>query len=187
MEMLFSRSLGDRPYSEAFMTENDGRFIVLTKVTEAAPQEFEAVAAKATADARQEKQQKALAASQLEKVEALRSAYAAAGEGADFQALGRQNGFAVSELPAFTLGKLPFELAGSETILKGLLLAKNGDLVSDTSPVQATVVLVKERTEPAFDAKDERAQQLKMQVEKIYARLTVFSFLNEWAQKHGRG
>lgn len=187
VEMLFTRVLPQQPYSEAFVTDDDGRFVLLTHIQPSAAQTYEQAAAQAKANALTEKQQKALAQLQADKVASLRLAVAQAGPDADFLALARQEGFAATTPEAFKLDKVPFELQGSRAVMKGLITAQPGDLISDTSPVQATVVRLRQRSEPSFTLKEKEAQAIKAQVEKIYARLTVFGFLNEWAQIHGRG
>lgn len=180
-EALFSRSLTSQAYSEAFQTEEDGRFVLLTKVCPSAPQAYEAVATKVKADALLAKQQKDSQEKLAAKVKALKEAVKIE----PFIEAAIKLGFITSTPEPFTLMK-PDVTIGTEALLKALVSAKIGEIVSDEDGQQATVVLLKERQGPVFDLKGEAAQKLKNQMDQVYRSMGTLSFLNEWAQMHGK-
>lgn len=181
LEMLFTRSLTAQPYSEVFQTEEDGRFVLLTKVYPSVPQAYEAVTEKTKADAFLAKQQKDLQEKLAAKVKTLKEA----AKTEPFIEAAIKLGFITSTPEPFTLMK-PDVTIGTEALLKALVSAKIGEVVSDDDGQQATVVLLKERQAPVFDLKGEAAQKLKTQIDQVYRSMGTLSFLNEWAQMHGK-
>ena len=181
LNTLFSRSLKDQPYSEAFQTDTDGRFLLLTKVEPSVAQSFEMVAAKVKADALALKKQKLSA----EKLEAAVAELKKDATPANFAELATKAGFTVSSPEAFTLDK-PAAVLTSPELLKELLKTKMGGAVTMSGPDDALVVLLKDRVTPSFDAKSEQALILKAQIDRVYRSLGGFSYLNEWADLHGK-
>lgn len=187
LQMLFARSLPDRAYSSAFVTQADGRFVLLTAVTPVSPQNFQAVATRVNADALKEKQEQMMLAQHTAKIEKLKDAWASNTNKKDFAALARENGFSVLTPAPFTLNELPREVMGQRDLVRQLVSSQPNGLSSDVTLSQGVVALLNERQTPAFDTKDEKALQIRAQVERIYSRITTLGFLNEWAAKHGRG
>ena len=174
-------------FGEAFQTENDGRFVLLTKFTPSTPQTYEQVAAQVKTDALNDKQQKALQTAQAEKIKSLQLAYEVAKKthagNVDFIEIAKKQGFSVNTPEAFTLQRPPNEI-NSEKLMRGLISAKAGELISDQSTTQATVVLLKSKETPAWKSTDPEAFQTKAQVENIYKKVNSFALLNEWADKN---
>lgn len=186
LETLFELSLKAQPYSEAFQTEKDGRFVLLTNIEESKSLGYEAAAAQVKSDALKTKQQKAIAEMLAAKVENLKRDFAKA-EYEEFTEIAKQSGFAVITPEPFTLSKPAAEISSPE-IVKGLLSAKAGELLTttDISRATATVVWLKNRQLPTQDSPTGTQATLEKQLGRLYGNLNTLSVLNEWAEKNAR-
>ena len=180
-QALGSLSLGNQPYSEAFETQEDGRFVLLTKIIPSAPQSYESVAAKVKTDALEAKKQEALSKLLVAKKEALKKAT----KTGKFEEQAAKAGFVVSAPEPFTLDH-PATIITSREMLKSLLTAESGDVLGTADDKQAIVIILESRQTPIFSLKDPKARDLKKQLESYYKNLATVSYLNEFAELHAR-
>ncbi len=191
LNALFEAQLNVQPYSGAFATETDGRFVLLKSVELSKDQPLEAVEETVQADALAEKKQRVALEAMGKKVEDLKSTFLAQEmspdvEGPSFEALAREMGFVVTTPEPFTLSRPALELQrNSQKILRGLLATSEGGFVSDITPKQAVVVWVRAKDIPVFEGGNPEAFLLRGRLESIYKNLQKLSCLGEWAALNG--
>jgi len=181
VDVLFTRELPGRSYSEAFMGEDEGGFVLLTNVEPSGVLSLdEATKQGLIEDATANKTKKEF----QEKIPGILVDMLSFKDADAFEAAAKEKGFEVSRPELFTLSK-PSRQINSRDLLADLSHTPVGEVAQYTGDFNAQIAYVVMREVPQFDEANPEAAKLKQTIERAYKRMNMVSMLDEFSQKNG--
>lgn len=181
IKMLFTREIPNRAYSEAFMAEGEGGFVLLTNVEPAGTLSIEEATKQGLIeDAAAYKAQKEFQA----KIPGVLVDMLSFESADDFEMAAKAKGFTLATPEPFTLSKPAKEVKSRELLAK-LSHTPVGEVAQHTGDFDAQIAYVVMREVPQFDKTNPEAAKLQQTIERAYKRMSIVSFLDEFSQNNG--